>query len=257
MDFAEPLLAGVLRRRRQRFLAEVQLADGGIVTAHCPNTGSMLGCCEPGFRVWPGPATRPGRRCPCTWELVSVPESGGDGETLVGINTGRANAPVHEALQRRRIPGLDAYPAIRREVPVDNGRIDFPLQSADGARCFVEVKNVTAAVSGGRAPFPDAVSSRACRHLRELARLAAEGHRSVLRYVVQRRDVECVAPAAEIDPDYAGTLARVRRDGVEVLAWRGRGTPRGIRGGGGVTGSLQRSRAATRRHSTSGPASMV
>ncbi len=222
MKFDAPLVEGRLLRRYQRFLADVETPAGAVV-AHCPNTGSMLGCAEPGSRVWLRPAAGASRKLAYTWELT---ESAG---TLVGINTGRANRLVEEAVAVGRIDELAGYNLVRREAAYDgrSSRCDLLLERA-GRRCYVEVKNVTAAVERGVALFPDAVSERAVRHLEEMTRVARAGHRAVLIYCVQRADVAEVRPADGIDPAYGRALRRAQGRGVEVLAYRARVSPREI-----------------------------
>jgi sugar fermentation stimulation protein A len=212
--FPSPLLPAILLRRYQRFLADVQLADGRTVTVHCPNTGALLGCAEPGMAVWLSRSSKPGRKYALTWELVN---SGG---TLVGINTGLANRLVEEALHNHLLPGFTGYPQLRREVRYGqaNSRIDFLLEGDDHNRCYLEVKNVTAAVQDGIALFPDAVSQRGTRHLRELITVVAQGQRAVLCFCVQRQDVREVRPADAINPVYGATLREALACGVEVMA---------------------------------------
>ncbi|SEO52878.1 DNA/RNA nuclease SfsA [Aquisalimonas asiatica] len=216
MRFAQPLIPGVLERRYKRFLADVRLEDGSLVTCHCPNTGSMLGCQEPGSRVWLSRSDNPKRKYALTWELVELP-----GRALVGIHTGRANGMVREALEQGRIPELADYPVIRPEVRIAEWRtrIDF-LLSGHGSEpdAYVEVKNVTAAVDDGIALFPDAVSARGTRHLQHLQRLVAEGCRAALVFCVQRDDVTEVRPADAIDPAYGRALRDAIANGVEVHA---------------------------------------
>ncbi len=224
MRFDAPLLAGTLVRRYQRFFAEVRLDGGQTVTAHCPNTGSLLGCCEPGARVWLSPAANPKRRLGYTWELVE-PRPG----VLVGIHTGRANRLVEEAIAAGRVAELAGYEGLRREVAFgqEGSRVDLLLTGAGRPDCYVEVKNVTA-VADGLALFPDAPSRRGTKHLRELMRMAAEGARAVVFFCVQRADAEAVRPADEIDPDYGRTLRVALAQGVEALAYQARPSPEGI-----------------------------
>jgi sugar fermentation stimulation protein A len=224
LKFPAPLVEGTLLRRYKRFLADVELAGGGVVTAACPNTGSMLGCCEPGSRVWLSESDSPTRKYRHTWELV---ESGG---VTVGINTGLPNRLVREAIENAVIGELSGYEAIRAEVTYgeERSRIDLLLEAARRPACYVEVKNVTAAVSGGVAVFPDAVSERGSKHLRELARLRARGLRPVLVFCVQRGDVHEVRPADAIDPLYGRTLREALAAGVEVMAWRANVSTRAI-----------------------------
>lgn len=223
--FPAALQEGRLLRRYQRFLADVQLPEGTTVTAHCPNTGAMLGCQAPDSRVWLSRAARPGRRCPFTWELVEV-ESG----TLVGVHTGRTNQLAAAAVQAGRLPELCAYTELQAEVRVPEVRVrfDFVLRGPGLPDYYLEVKNVTAAVTGRRAIFPDAVSERASRHARELAVLRRAGARAGVLFCVQRADVDVVAPADEVDPVYGRALRAAAADGVDILAIGATVTPEGI-----------------------------
>ncbi len=223
MIFRERLVEGRLIRRYKRFLADVQLA-GGVVTASCPNTGSMLGCCEPGSRVWLSESESATRKYRHTWEIVEV------GNVMVGINTARPNALVAEAIAAGAIAELAGYASLRREVGfgAERSRVDLLLEDRGREPCYVEVKNVTAAASRGVALFPDCVSERGARHLRELMRVKAAGLRPVQLYCVQRGDVREVRPADAIDPEYGRTLREAVAAGVEVLAYRARVTPREI-----------------------------
>ena len=224
MRFPAQLVAGRLIRRYKRFLADVQL-EHGVITAACPNTGSMLGCCEPGSRVWLSESDRATRKYRHTWEIVEV------GRVMVGINTGLPNALVAEAIAAGAIPELGGYASVRREVAYgeEGSRVDLVLEDPRREPCYVEVKNVTAAVSGRVALFPDAVSERGARHLRELMRLKAAGLRPVQLYCVQRGDVDEVRPADAIDPEYGRTLRQALEAGVEVMAYRAKVTAREIR----------------------------
>lgn len=227
MQFEAPLIRAELVRRYKRFLADVILADGSRTTVHCPNTGSMLGCQTPGSTVWLLPAANPARKYPLGWELVEA-----RGSVLVGINTARSNALVAEALERRLIPGLGGFGRVRREVKVEGTRtrFDFLLSGhAQGPDCYLEVKNVTAAVDDGWGLFPDAVSVRATRHVEALAQRVGQGQRGALCFCVQRSDVERVRPADEIDPDYGRALRRAVAAGVEVYALGACVTPERVR----------------------------
>ncbi len=224
MKFTQPLIPGTLLRRYKRFLADVELDDGTRLTAACPNTGSMLGCCTPGNRVWLSQSDSLTRKYRHTWEMVEV------GKVKVGINTGLPNKLVREAIENGVLTELGDYQSLRGEVAfgVERSRIDLLLQSAGKADCYVEVKNVTAAVENGVALFPDAVSARGAKHLRELMRLKAARLRAVLVYCVQRGDVHEVRPADAIDPLYGRTLREALAAGVEVLAYRARVTSREV-----------------------------
>mgnify|MGYP003609312828 CR=1 FL=1 len=217
------LLEGRLVRRYQRFLADVETA-GGLVTAHCPNTGSMLGCKDAGMRVWLSPAANPARKLAWTWELVETAPG-----VIVGVHTGRSNALVREAIEAGAVPELTGYPTLRPEQRYGEGsRIDLLLQAPGRPDCYVEVKNVTAAVEGGVGYFPDAVTARGAKHLRELAAMVAAGHRAVLVFCVQRGDVAEVRPADHIDPAYGRALRDALAAGVEVLALGATVTPQAI-----------------------------
>ena len=224
MLFKRPLVEGRLIRRYKRFLADIQLPEG-VVTAACPNTGSLMGCCEAGSRVWLSESDSATRKYRHTWELVQV------GRTMVGINTGLPNALVAEAIGNGTIGELSGYSSVRREVAYgeERSRVDLVLEEADRAPCYVEVKNVTAAANKGVALFPDCVSERGSRHLRELMRLKASGLRPVQLYCVQRGDVNEVRPADGIDHEYGRTLREAIAAGVEVLAYRAKVTPAEIR----------------------------
>lgn len=216
MEFPQALIPGVLQRRYKRFLADVRLADGSTVTCHCPNTGSMLGCREPGSRVWLSRADNRKRKYALTWELVELP-----GRVLVGIHTGRANALVREGLEAGRLPELAGYAVIQAEVRLVDWRtrIDFLLSGHQHApNAYVEVKNVTAAVEDGVALFPDAISTRGTRHLEHLQALAGAGYRAALVFCVQRNDVTEVRPADLIDPAYGRALREALAHGVEAYA---------------------------------------
>ena len=216
MRFNQALVRGTLLKRYQRFLADVELDDGSIVTAHTPNTGSMLGCCEPGSRVWLSNSDNPKRKYTLSWELVEAAPG-----VLVGINTGLPNKLVREAIQDGTIKELQGYDAIRQEIRygAENSRIDLLLQGAGKPDCYVEIKNVTLAREG-IGYFPDAVSERGSKHLRELAEVAAEGKRAVICFCVQRKDVFEVRPADSIDGIYGATLRQAIGAGVQAIAWR-------------------------------------
>ncbi len=225
MQFPAPLASARLIKRYKRFLADVTLDDGTLVTVHCPNTGSMLGCHTPDARVWLSRSDNPKRKYAYTWELVEVEDG-----VLVGVNTGRSNALVREAIESGVIGELAGYDDIRAEVRygAENSRVDF-LLSRDDSRCYVEVKNVTAAVERGIALFPDAVSTRGTRHLRELIGTLREARRrAVLCFCVQRSDVHEVRPADDIDADYGRTLREALGAGVEVIAYRAKLCPEAV-----------------------------
>jgi sugar fermentation stimulation protein A len=222
MRFEPALEEARLERRYKRFLADVVLSDGRRLTVHCPNTGAMLGCAEPGMRVWLSRAANPARKYAWTWELVEALPG-----VLVGIHTGRTNALVREGIQAGIVAELQGYSALKGEVMAGEGfRVDFLLQGHAGQPdCYLEVKNVTAAVQDGIALFPDAVSERASRHLRELMVKVRAGHRAALCFCVQRDDVQEVRPADDIDAVYGRTLREAAVKGVQIIAYAARLDP--------------------------------
>lgn len=214
MKFQTPLIEGRLVRRYKRFFADVELAGGEIVTAHCPNTGAMAGIKDPGLRVWIEPSNNPKRKLKFTWEMVEV-----DG-VMIGTHPARANALAEEAVQAGRIPELVGYETLRREVKYgENSRIDMLLETPDRPACWVEVKNVHWQRQPGLAEFPDGVTSRGAKHLNELAAQVARGDRAVQLFIVQRDDCSRLTTAADLDPVYHDTIRAARKSGVEVLAY--------------------------------------
>ncbi|MDJ0895053.1 MAG: DNA/RNA nuclease SfsA [Alphaproteobacteria bacterium] len=218
MRFPDPLLPGRLVRRYKRFFADVELTDdpktGEVVTAHCPNPGSMLGLKDPGLPAWVSPARNPERKLRYTLELVEA-----DG-AMVGINTGWPNALAAEAIAAGVIPELAGYPEIKREVKYGkSSRIDLLLSEEGRPPCYVEVKNVHLSREAGLAEFPDSVTARGAKHLDELGDMVESGARAVMLYVVQRGDCEVFRIAGDIDPAYQSALARARLRGVEALCY--------------------------------------
>lgn len=217
MKFLSPLVRGTLVRRYKRFLADVVLASGEAVTAHCPNSGSMLSVDVFGAEVWLSPAPGAQRKLPYTWEIIRV------GGELVGINTGRPNALVAEAIAKGAIPQLAGYDSVRREVRYGvNSRIDLLLEAPGRPKCFVEVKNVTMSREPARrlVEFPDCVTERGVKHLNELTNAAAAGERAVMLFLAQRADADTFAIADDLHPGYAAGLERALGAGVEALFYR-------------------------------------
>lgn len=218
-----PLIPGRLIKRYKRFLADIELEDGSVVTAHCPNSGSMLSCNLPGSPVRLSLSPNPNRKLAYTWELLQV------NGFWVGLNTMLPNRLAEEAIQDGTIVELQGYPKLRREVAYgsERSRIDILLEG-DARRCYVEVKNVTL-VEDGMALFPDAVTTRGQKHLRELMEMVRNGDRGVLLFTVQRGDGNAVAPADRIDPEYGKLLREAVANGVEALAYRAEVQPEQIR----------------------------
>lgn len=216
MFYPHPLVTGQLLRRYKRFLADVRLDDGAEVTAHCANPGSMMGLAEPGLAVRLSRSDDPKRKL--AWSLEQVLTGPG----TVGVNTGRANAVVGEALINGQVPALAGYDKVQREVRFgEKSRLDFFLTGSGLPDCFVEVKSVTLKRDGagaGLAEFPDAKTARGARHLEELERIAGSGMRAVLFFLVQRDDCARCGIADDIDPAYAAAFDSAQRAGVDVIA---------------------------------------
>ncbi len=233
LRYPRELIAATLLRRYKRFLADVELAGGSVLTVHCPNPGRMTSCSEPGRPVWisdsasgasvGAPSARRNRKLRYTLEMIRM------GRTWVGVNPVQANPVVASFIRRGRIPELAGYGEIRPEVSVGNSRIDLLLRDGDGGRpdCYVEIKNATLR-AGEHAAFPEAVTERGRKHLGELATLVAAGHRGVIFYFVGRADCRRFRPADEVDPAYGAALREAVAAGVEALAYRMRFSRRRI-----------------------------
>ncbi len=214
MRFPDPLIRGRLLRRYKRFLSDIELDNGEIVVAHCANPGSMTGLKDTGAPVWLSPSRNPKRKLKYSWELIQV-----DGH-MVGINTAWPNRIVEEAVAAQMVPELAGYPSLRREVPYGrNSRIDLLLEAADRPPCYLEVKNVHLRRTAGLAEFPDSVTKRGAKHLRELSEMADRGARAVMFFLGQRGDCVSFQVAADIDPDYDRALHAALDHGVEVLCY--------------------------------------
>ncbi|MGR3462362.1 MAG: DNA/RNA nuclease SfsA [Roseovarius sp.] len=224
MRFQSPLLRATLLRRYKRFLADIRLEDGTETTAHCANPGAMTGLATPGTTIWVERNDDPRRKLRYGWRLAEVA-----GGALVCVDTGAANRVLRAALTARALPALAAYDEVRPEQRIgEASRADFILRGPGLPEAVVEVKSVTLARAPGRAEFPDSVTVRGARHLRDLAACAREGRRAVLFYLVQRSDATTLATAADIDPAYAAALDAGRAAGVEVMAHRAEITPERI-----------------------------
>jgi sugar fermentation stimulation protein A len=224
MLFDAPLIRGRLLRRYKRFLADVILEDGREVTAHCANPGAMLGLDAPGMPVWLEPSRDPGRRLAWSWRIAEL-----DGGHFAGIDTSLPNRLVAEALAAARLPEFAGPIAWRREVRYGAAsRIDFFGAAPGRPDVYLEIKNVHLRREDDWAEFPDCVTARGARHLRELAAMAQAGHRAVMLYVVQRTDCRRFRLAADLDPAYAAASAAARAAGVEALAYGTTIAPTGI-----------------------------
>lgn len=208
-----PLIPGILVKRYKRFLADVKLNDGKVVTAHCPNTGSMKGCCVSGRPVYLSFHDNPKRKLKYTWELIEMPTS------MVGVNTLIPNRLISESIKTEVVPELTGYEMVAREVKIsEHSRIDLALTAGNRKPCYVEIKNCTL-VENRVASFPDAVTSRGLKHIIELQAMIDSGCRCVMFYFIQRMDAVVFKPADHIDPKYGEGLRAAVKSGLEILAY--------------------------------------
>ena len=218
MTLPEPLFSGKLIQRYKRFLADIELETGEIITAHCANPGSMMGLLQIGSQVLVSRSQNPKRKLPFSWELIKI------GETWVVVNTANTNRVIHEALLKNQIPELIGYSEIRPEaVWEDHTRFDFLLRK-ENEQCFVEVKNVTLA-ENIIALFPDSVTKRGTKHLNGLMKVVRKGQRAVMCFLVSREDCELFRPAVHIDLVYSETLRKAQESGVEILVYQAKISP--------------------------------
>ncbi|MDW6003031.1 DNA/RNA nuclease SfsA [Vibrio mangrovi] len=224
MQFDPSLSAAVLLKRYKRFLADIQFPDGHTTTIHCANTGAMTGCATPGDTVWFSRSDNPKRKYPLSWELTET----ADGHQIC-VNTIRANTLACEAIQSGVIEELQGYETLRTEVKYgqENSRIDILLSSPSRPDCYVEVKSVTLlggpesdTNQSGQGYFPDAVTTRGQKHLRELIEVARSGKRAILLFTVLHSGIEKVSPALHIDATYSLLLEDAQKEGVEVLCYK-------------------------------------
>lgn len=222
-----PLYPGILLKRYKRFFADIELATGEFITAHCPNTGPMTGVCTPGSAVYVSHSDSPTRKLPYTLEMIEVHDNG---PTWVGVNTSLPNRVINLALTQKVIPKLDDYTTVRHEVPYGTdrkSRIDFLLTGESVKPTYVEVKNTTW-VQGDLALFPDTVTTRGQKHLRELMALLPDAT-AVMLYFINRGDCPYFAPGERADAVYGQLFRAAIAAGVNVLPCRFEISPLGIR----------------------------
>jgi sugar fermentation stimulation protein A len=222
MNYENELIPGKILKRYKRFLADIELETGEVITAHTANTGSMKTCWEPGWSVLLSYHDNPKRKLKYSLELTN------NGSTWICVNTSLPNKIAMEGIKNGVVKELSGYNDIKPEVKIGNSRIDILLSNSDDDLCYVEVKNVTLSDENGGAIFPDSVTTRGQKHLEELTVLAEKGIRAAMLYVVNREDVSSFAPAKEIDPKYAELLKKAKVAGVEILAYQCKLTPDGI-----------------------------
>lgn len=219
MIFPTPLQKGFLLKRYKRFLADIELEDGSLITAHCPNSGAMQGLTAAGTPVWVSRSPNPLRKLPYTWEMAEV-----EG-TFVGMNTSHPNGLVEEAIQKGVIRELQGYENLKREVKYGkNSRIDLLLSDP---LAYVEVKNVHLK-RGQTAGFPSSVTARGAKHMRELADMVDLGYKAFVVYVVQRNDCNTFEIAGDIDPFYEKEMNFAFEKGVKPLVYACDVSPKGI-----------------------------
>lgn len=213
MKFDSELIQGRLIKRYKRFLADIELDSGEVITAHCPNTGRMLGCSTPGSPVALSISDNPKRKYPHTLEMVH------ENSTWVGVNTARTNEIVAEAIRKGSIAEFPIVDSIKKEVKTsEHTRLDLQL-IVEGKPVFIEIKNCSLA-ENNVAMFPDAVTERGTKHLHELIQLSKSGKETCIFFLVQRMDADCFKPASYIDEVYAKTLRTASEAGVKILAYQ-------------------------------------
>lgn len=217
MKFTQPLQAAKLIKRYKRFLADIELDNSDVRTIHCANTGAMTGCAEPGNTVWYSTSDNPKRKYPNSWELTQTL-----GNDWICVNTAQANRLVEEAIKNDVIDELTGYTSLRTEVKygTENSRIDLLLESESRPPCYIEVKSVTLLGKDRQGYFPDAVTTRGQKHLRELMEMVDQGNRAVLLFAVLHSGIDNVSVADHIDPIYAQLLTQAVKAGVEVLCYK-------------------------------------
>lgn len=214
MKFTKKTSLGTIQKRYKRFLSDITLDSGEQINAHVPNTGSMKECWGPDWKVLVTHADDPKRKLQYTLEMTH------NGSSWICVNTGLTNKLVHEALNDGVIEELIGYEEVKPEKKYKESRIDFFLSSHGSKEdCYVEVKNVTL-IDGEKALFPDAVSTRGQKHLRDLMEIKEQGLRACMLYVINRTDANTFSPAKDIDPTYAQLLVEAQSKGVEILAYQ-------------------------------------
>lgn len=214
MKFPTKLIKGTIIKRYKRFLSDIELENGEIVVAHTANTGSMKTCWEPGWKVLCSYHDNPKRKLKYSLELTN------NGKSWILVNTSIPNKLAYEAVEKDLISELTGYDHIKPEVKIGKSRIDLLLTKESGEKCYVEVKNVTLLGDEGRALFPDGVTERGQKHLKELMEIKAAGDRACMLYIVNRSDVDSFSPAEHIDPKYASLLREAEKKGVEILVYQ-------------------------------------
>ena len=221
MNFEDKLISGQFVKRYKRFFVDVKI-DGKIITAHCPNTGSMYGLLKKNNKVWLTKSNNPNRKLKYTLQIIQ------DKKTKVGVNTHLTNKIVLEALQNNLIKEFDKTIEIKPETKFGNNtRFDF-LVTENNLKSFIEVKNVTLSRKKGVAEFPDAITSRGLKHIRELIKANEKGYKIYILYLIQRNDCKSFKIADDIDPEYSDSLSKAVKKNLNVLCFDCKFSPKGI-----------------------------
>ena len=222
MIFNKKLISGELVKRYKRFFVDVKI-NNKIITAHCPNTGSMMGLLSANNKVWLSKSENPERKLKYTLQIIENKKS------MVGVNTHLTNKIVLEALEKNSIKELKNLDNIKSEVKFGkNTRFDF-LISKNNKKIFVEVKNVTLSRKKGVAEFPDAVTARGLKHISELINASKRGFETYLLFLIQRNDCNQFKIAQDIDPDYYKLLTEAAKKKLNIICYDCKFSPKGIK----------------------------
>ena len=222
MNFENKLISGLFIKRYKRFFVDIKISNK-IITAHCPNTGSMYGLLKKGNKVWISKSNNPNRKLKYTLEIIE------DENSKVGVNTHSTNKIVYHALQNNLIEGFDNILEIKQEVKFGlNTRFDF-LVSSKKYKAFIEVKNVTLSREKDLAEFPDAITTRGLKHINELLKASKKNYKIFILYLIQRDDCKSFAIAKDIDPNYSNALSKAVKNKLNILCYDCKFSSKGIK----------------------------
>ena len=222
MNFDNKLISGIFIKRYKRFFVDVQIKNK-LITAHCPNTGSMQGLLKEGNKIWLSKSNNPNRKLKYTLQIIE------DGNSKVGVNTHLTNKIVLDALENNLIREFSKNIKIKPEVKFgENTRFDF-LIADKNYKAFIEVKNVTLARKPKIAEFPDAITSRGAKHIRELIKASKKGYKIYIAFIIQREDCDQLAIASDIDPEYSRLLSKAIKEKLNILCYDCKFSTKGIK----------------------------
>jgi len=222
MNFENKLISGIFIKRYKRFFVDVQI-ENKLVTAHCPNTGSMLGLLNEGNKVWLTKSDNPNRKLKYTLQIIE------DNKSKVGVNTHLTNKIFLNALENNLIKEFNKDIKIKPEVRFgESTRFDF-LVSKKNYKAFIEVKNVTLKRKPKIAEFPDAITSRGAKHIHELIKASKKGYKIYIAFIIQREDCDQLSIASDIDPEYSQILSKAIRNKLKVLCYDCKFSSKGIK----------------------------